>query len=327
MNEAALAESRRNLEAIYQASGDGLALCEAVFDQMGRLVDYQVLEVNRAHAELTAASREDMLTRLVSTIAPPVDPKWFETADRVLKTGIMENFDVRSPATGRWLNVRVSRVSERRFQQTFVDVSDRRLIEEQRASLLKEMNHRVMNNFNMIAGLLHLQAGQAPSPAKEQLITAELRVHVLAALHALLAYSESDADIDAANFVNELCGYLASTIERPDAVAIVCDAQPLSLPTRIATLLGFIVSELVTNSAKYAYPAPRSGRIDVRLERKEGGWSLVVRDYGQGFDPVEPGAPKGLGMQLVRRFISQIGADLVTTSSGGVAHQIDFRPR
>jgi len=315
---------RQNLAAIYEASGDGLALCEAIFDGDGHVADYQVLEVNRAHGELNQVTREVMLAQRVSTIYPPIDQRWFKTAEIVLKTGVMQDFDIRSRATGRWLNIRVSRVSDMLFQQTFVDVSERHRLDEQRKALLKEMSHRVMNNFQMVASFLHLQASSADSAAKTQLKTAERRVQVLAKLHSLLAYTESEADIDAGAYVRELCEHLASTFERPDAVTLTCIADEMPLPADKVVPMGFIISELVTNSAKYAYPAPASGVVTVAFSLGEDGWMLVIEDKGQGFQDQGKTKSGGLGTRLVRLFVKQMGAVLTSTSDGGVRHEIRY---
>jgi PAS domain S-box-containing protein len=320
--EAALRATRQNLEAIYQASGDGLALCEVFRDEHGHVVDYQVIEVNRAHAELTGATREQMLTQRVSAIYPPVDRRWFEAAEDVLDAGLMHDFDVRSRATGRWLNIRVSRVSDTLIQQTFVDISNRHRLEEQRQALLKEMSHRVMNNFQMIAGFLHMGAARAEPSAREPLKMAARRIQVLARLHSLLAYTESDREIDAGDYIKEICGYLESTLERPEAVAIVCETSDVFMPTDRAVLLGFVVTELVTNSAKYAYPAPMTGTIRITLLRQPDGWVLTIKDEGAGLSRAEPKDTGGLGTLLVQRFVKQMGAELMTTSDKGVRHEI-----
>ncbi len=323
--EAALWEARRNLEAIYQASGDGMALCRAFRNDEGRVVEYQVIEVNRAHAELTGAPREQMLSRPVSTIYPPIDPRWFDTAEKVLDTGLMHEFDIRSGATGRWLNIRVSRVSDDLFQQTFVDISARHQLEEQRRALMKEMSHRVMNNFAMIAGFLHMGASKAPDAAKAHLQMAEHRIQVLAKLHSLLAYTESEKDINAGDFIKEICGYLQSTFERPEAITLICEARDLWMPADKVVPLGFVVTELVTNSAKYAYPAPMTGIIRVSLDRQSDVWTLTIEDGGTRLGGAEPKDSGGLGTILVRRFVQQIGAELTTLSEDGVRHVIRLR--
>jgi two-component sensor histidine kinase len=237
----------------------------------------------------------------------------------------MLNFDIRNRATGRWLNIRVSRVSGALFQQTFVDISDRYKLEEQRHALLKEMSHRVMNNFQMAAGFLHMEAVHAEPAAKEQLKTAERRIQVLAKLHSLLTYTDSDQNINAGAYIKEICGFLVSTLARPEAVTIVCETCDIFMPTDMVIPLGFVVTELVTNSAKYAYPPPKTGTIRINLSPWPDGWALTIEDRGAGFGDAEPKDAGGLGALLVRRFVDQIGAELMTTSDNGVRHRITSR--
>jgi len=328
-HEQDLRQTRQNLVAIYDASADGLTLCRAIKNAQGVVVDYQVLEVNKAHETLTGATRAQMLGSVVSQIAPPVRPQWFSSADRAIKTGEMQEFDVRSTATGRWLNIRVSRVSDELFQQTFVDINARYALEEQRQHLLKEMNHRITNNLQMVASFLHLQAGSAPPGAKDQLQAAEGRVQVLANLHSLLAYTESDSDIDAGAYISQLCAQLEAMIDRPEDIKLDGACEPLHLPADKIVPIGFIICELVTNAAKYAFPDGAKGVIRVRLAPCGDGWALSISDNGRGLDPnaktLSPGPKRGgLGTRLVQTFVSQIGGTLVTTSEAGVQHVVTF---
>jgi PAS domain S-box-containing protein len=329
LQEDDLRQTRQNLVAIYDASADGLTLCRAIKNPAGEVVDYQVLEVNKAHQELTGATRAQMLGSVVSQIAPPVNPRWYSSADRAIKTGQMQEFDVRSTATGRWLNIRVSRVSDNLFQQTFVDINERYALEEQRQHLLKEMNHRITNNLQMVASFLHLQAGSAPPGAKEQLQAAEGRVQVLANLHSLLAYTESDREIDAGAYISQLCAQLEAMIDRPEDIRLDGACEPLHLPADKIVPIGFIICELVTNAAKYAFPDGAKGTIKVRLAPLDEGWALSVSDDGRGLAPKAAAVsaqPKrgGLGTRLVQTFVSQIGGTLVTTSDAGVRHVVTF---
>jgi PAS domain S-box-containing protein len=328
-HEADFQQTRQNLVAIYDASADGLTLCRAIKDPDGVVVDYQVLEVNKAHQALTGATRAQMLGSVVSQIAPPVRPQWFSSADRAIKTGQMQEFDVRSTATGRWLNIRVSRVSDDLFQQTFVDINERYALEEQRQHLLKEMNHRITNNLQMVASFLHLQAGSAPPGAKDQLQAAEGRVQVLANLHSLLAYTESESDIDAGAYIAQLCAQLEAMIDRRDDIKLDGACEPLHLPADKIVPIGFIICELVTNAAKYAFPDGAKGTIRVRLTPSGEGWALSIADDGRGLDlkPKDASAPPkrgGLGTRLVQTFVNQIGGTLVTTSQAGVQHVVTF---
>jgi two-component sensor histidine kinase len=327
--EQDLRQTRQNLVAIYDASADGLTLCRAIRGADAEVVDYQVLEVNQAHQTLTGASRAKMLGSVVSKIQPPVDPRWFTSADRAIKTGQMQEFDVKSAATGRWLNIRVSRVSDDLFQQTFVDINERYALEAQRQHLLKEMSHRITNNLQMVASFLHLQAGMAAPGAKDQLQAAEGRVQVLANLHSLLAYTESDREIDVGAYIAELCAQLGAMIDRPQDIQLDCTCEPLHLPADKIVPIGFVICELVTNAAKYAFPEGARGTIKVRLAPSGDAWALTISDDGRGLDvsaQTVSAPPKrgGLGTRLVQTFVSQIGGTLTTTSQGGVQHVVIF---
>jgi two-component sensor histidine kinase len=328
--ERSLHEANMRLQAIYDASAEGLTLCRAVRDAAGHVVDYQVIELNKALFELTGATREEMLGTTVRTLNPAANPRWFSSAEQVLKTGAMEHFDIRSPITGRWLNVRVSYVAPDMFQQTFIDVSDRHRLEEQRQQLMKEMHHRVMNNFQMVAGFLYVQSRSAEPAARVQLEAAKHRVEVLAGLHTMLMEGDADGRIDMGAYIAALCGQLQAAIERPDAVTLTCDVEPVELSANKAVPLGFVINELVTNAAKYAFPAPHAGSISVLLRQVDDAWQLTVADDGVGLGPQRRDGPRrartGLGTRLVDSFVSQLGAELTTTHASGVRHDIRFHP-
>jgi two-component sensor histidine kinase len=328
--ERSLLEANQKLAAIYNASADGLTLCRAIRNDHGALVDYQVLEVNKALYELTGATREAMLATPISQVAPPIKPIWFESAERVLRTGVMEHFDIRSPATGRWLNVRVSYVAPELIQQTFIDITDRYLLEEQRQHLVEEMNHRVMNNFQMVAGLLHLHGKNAEPVVRRELEKAQGRVQVLARFHAMLAESRSDGEVDMAAYIGALCDQLRGMIDRPEAVALRTELGALVMRSERAVPLVFILNELVTNALKYAFPPPLVGTVTVRLYPSAAHWVLAVADDGVGLAPEPAGAPGkariGLGTRLVAAFVQQLEATLVTIPGGGLRHEITFQP-
>jgi two-component sensor histidine kinase len=97
------------------------------------------------------------------------------------------------------------------------------------------------------------------------------------------------------------------------------------MPADKVVPLGFVVTELVTNSAKYAYPAPMTGIIRVSLDRQSDVWTLTIEDGGTRLGGAEPKDSGGLGTILVRRFVQQIGAELTTLSEDGVQHTIRLR--
>ena len=100
----------------------------------------------------------------------------------------------------------------------------------------------------------------------------------------------------------------------------------VKLPTALGIPLGFIVSELITNSAKYA-----KGDITVRMEKSTSGHSLSVSDDGPGLPAAyDPGSSKGLGMKIIQTLVKQIGGALqFAPRDGGRATRVTvaFRPQ
>jgi two-component sensor histidine kinase len=86
--------------------------------------------------------------------------------------------------------------------------------------------------------------------------------------------------------------------------------------------LGIVITELITNSLKYAFPPPRSGTITAQAERREPGRiELRVTDDGVGFSDLREGS---LGIGLVRSLVKQIGGQIEVRSNGGVTATITF---
>jgi two-component sensor histidine kinase len=324
-----LRRTKHSLEAIYESSGEGLVLCEAISDADGHLTDYRVLQVNRAHGVLTGIDAARLHSATARTAIHDLDERLLSTADRALETGDLQQFDLYVDATQRWVNIRVARVANGLFLQTFVDVTDRHRLDEQRQSLIKEMSHRVLNNFQMITSFLQLQAMGASPDVRQQLGLATSRIQVIAKLHTLLAYSASDTEIDGGTYLKELCSYLTETIDRPDAIRIACDCPMVLLPTDTVVSLGLITSELVMNAIKYAFPPPATGTISLTLSTDHGRVTLVIEDDGDGFTPAPDTTAQddergGLGMRLVHIFVRQIHATLTTSSGKGVRHVLEF---
>lgn len=324
---AELARAQDSLKAIFAASSEGLTLCRLIRDASGNAVDYQVLDVNPAHCDLTSASREQMLATPVSEIAPPIDPRWIESAAAAVKSRRPQTFEVYSRATNRWLDIHVSPVSGDLFAQTFIDVTARREYDEQRSRLVAEMNHRVKNNFQMVSGILQQQARRiAPPEVRDQLHATAHRVHVLAELHNSLASTPNIGEVDFQAYLVAVCDRLRSSIEDAERVRLRIEAEPATLDASYAVPLGFVVNELVTNAIKYAYPPPAAGVIDIAFARDDDAYVLRIADSGIGPPPASDTKKGGIGMQLVKAFVAQIGATLDARQSSGVAYTIRLQP-
>ena len=197
-----------------------------------------------------------------------------------------------------------------------------------RDALIAEIHHRVKNNLQMVASLLSLQAGRVRSDeAREALNSARRRVLSLSVLHKHLFERDDVENVDVGKFLEDLCVQLrGSHVGSYDArIRIVCECDPLILPTRDAIALGLIVTEAVTNATKYAYPGKRGGIINVVLTVREDRVRLSVKDDGiGGQSESDPALSGGLGRSLMDGLAGQLAGNLSIKHDAGTEVVVEF---
>ncbi|MFS2109304.1 sensor histidine kinase [Sphingomonas sp. Sphisp140] len=184
---------------------------------------------------------------------------------------------------------------------------DRELAE--RDLFLEEFDHRVKNNFALVAALLDMQRRRAKEGETAEALSSALnRVESIARAHRHLyrGGAATRGEVDMATYLEELCAALAEALFLRGAITLDCSCDHGAIPRDRAVSIGLIVNELVTNAAKHAFAGRHGGRIEVRFEAASPGWRLVVRDDGVGM-PETPRARKdgGLGQKLVDGFVRQ----------------------
>ena len=192
------------------------------------------------------------------------------------------------------------------------------LLEQQR-TLLREMRHRIANSLQIIASILLLKAGSVTSEeTKQELRAAHQRVMSVAAVQGHLQASDGIEEIEIGPYLTKLASGLASSMVGPkQAVQIKVLADAGTLPTSHAVSLGLIVTELIMNAVKYAFPKPRaSARIRVTFEKAGADWKLTVADNGAGRQQRDESATStGLGTALVAALAKQLEAVVTETST------------
>jgi two-component sensor histidine kinase len=174
--------------------------------------------------------------------------------------------------------------------------------------LAQEFEHRLFNSLQSIIGLLSLQGRNGKPEVASQLASAARRVAALGRVHHCLHLLDHQEMVEFKQYLEQLCGDLSDLLlEERARHTILVEGEPVQIPTMFAIPLGFIVNEMITNSAKYA-----EGNIIVQLKTLPGvGHSLSVSDEGPGlpagFDPTKS---KGLGMKIVLSLAKQIGGEL-----------------
>jgi two-component sensor histidine kinase len=196
----------------------------------------------------------------------------------------------------------------------------------QRDLLLREVYHRVNNNLQIVDGLLVMQARQLSDPsAKQALEGMRSRIHVLGLVHQQLMTSDNLETFDIAPFLYKLCNNIMSD-HVGDSIALYVKAIPLMVTLDVAIPLGLLVTELMTNCLKHAFPQG-NGRISVTLHRRgTRGVALTVSDDGPGSpETMLPDFPKaGLGTKIVQGLVAQLDGVLTARYDHGLSTEIVF---
>jgi chemotaxis protein methyltransferase CheR len=209
----------------------------------------------------------------------------------------------------------------------FEDVTERRAVERQiqellreKEMLLEEMQHRVANSLQIIASILLLKARTVQSEeTRLQLQDAHQRVLSVAAIQQHLRVSGQSGPIEIGSYLTKLCETLAqSMIGDSLPVSLKVEADAGTAVSRDAVSIGLIVTELVMNALKHAFPGEKPDAAIVVSYKVAGpDWKLTVSDNGNGKPDVKAGNTKpGLGTSLIQALAKQLDARLDIASDG-----------
>ena len=197
-----------------------------------------------------------------------------------------------------------------------LDVTDARLAEKlkndlirEKEVLLQELHHRVANSLQIIASVLMQSAKKVQSEeTKLHLHDAHHRVMSVAALQKQLAASKL-GDVELRPYFKALCESIgASMIRDHDKVSLDVTTDDSVTTADTSVSLGLIVTELVINSLKHAFPDERRGKIHVDYSSRGPNWSLSVGDDGVGMPEASETARTGLGTSIVLALANQLSA-------------------
>jgi len=216
------------------------------------------------------------------------------------------------------------------------DITDRRnserqlkTLSDQKDTLLSEMSHRVANSLQIIASILLLKARSVNSEeTRDHLVDAHRRVMSVAALQQQLKATGSGEKIELGDYLEKLCETLAASMigdKRKITLNVVSDLG--AVVSEQAVSIGLIVTELVINALKHAFPSDITvGHILVKYEVAGTGWKLSITDNGSGMLGNPNDRPIGLGTSIVKALAQQLEADVAIASDGSGTSVIITHP-
>lgn len=183
--------------------------------------------------------------------------------------------------------------------------------------LMQELQHRVANSLQIIASVLLQSARKVNSlETRNHLNDAHHRVMSIATLQKQLATTQ-EGEVNLRDYFAELCESIsASMIANSSHLTLTANIDDSKVDARVSVSLGLIVTELVINSLKHAFPPSRfSSKISVNYRSEGESWILHVDDDGVGFAPDAETVKPGLGTGIVEALAGQLDAEVTITDA------------
>ena len=200
---------------------------------------------------------------------------------------------------------------------------------QEKEILLKEIHHRVKNNFQVITSLLSLQRRRIKDPETAAIFDqSQNRIRAMSLIHEKLYQSKNLAGIDLAEYVSTLVHELYDNYRMSKGVvALRFSLQSLIIDIEKAIPCGLILNELVTNAFKYAFPPDlmRHPSLNLSLRTQNGNVEMVVRDNGVGLPPeIELNRTGSLGLMMVPLLAGQLGGTIECERGEGTSYTLRF---
>jgi two-component sensor histidine kinase len=330
-----------NFRGQFTSIADTFALANAIVDTVREPVlvldkDLRVIAASRSFYSAFKVGPDHTQGRLLYALG---DGQWDIPKLRVLldkiipERGTMEDYEVEHEFPGlgtRTMLLNARQVFYEGGAGTTIllgieDITARRILErekeelfQQKEVLLEEMQHRIANSLQIISSIILMKARAVKSEeTRLHLQDAHSRVLSVVAVQQQLYAARASGSVEVTAYLSRLCESLASSMIgdiRPISLKVVGDAG--SAPPRQAESIGLIVTELVMNALKHAFPRDGAeGQITVSYETAGTNWKLSVSDNGIGKpDGAFAHGKSGLGTGIVNALSHQMGAQVETLS-------------
>ncbi|GEM_PF-586413 len=264
--------------------------------------------------------------------SPWYDTAWFKTTLVVLLifqiTLVFLYRDYRQKKLNRTLSRMVDERTEELTEMNKALNASLYLTQQQKENisfLMRELNHRVKNNLQLINSLIDFQkVGNNHSQQSENLKQLQSRIFTVSRIHDLLDHGEmAEDDIQIDKFISQLAKDLVDF--SGNDIGLKLDIPPLEFQTRKLTYVGLILNELITNSIKYAFTEKQENKlITIRLINKDNLLKLTYCDNGMGLPEIDQRSSKSLGLNIISVLTEELEGTLEMKSEKGAVFNFLF---
>jgi len=309
-------------------------------DELKRCIDLiRILRFNRGFVEILNIREDQSVGPIISPYIPDGTMGVFRRELEALyegRTSIDITFENLIPgAKAKYLRMRLAIVPGHDTDWASVLVSFTDLTAEtgvrdelaalvqQKDVLMRELEHRVKNSLNIVSSLLSLESDRIAGDAERKiLMDAQSRIKSIALIYELLSRSTMGASLNCKSYIDSLAHLLQATYaaERMDIV-IELALDDFEIDVKRGVSLGLVVTELLTNAFKYAFPQ-RGGKVEIELAAQGDSIGLSLADDGIGAGE-DFKATGSLGFQLIDMLVKQMRGAIAISPKPGF--RVDIR--
>jgi two-component system, sensor histidine kinase PdtaS len=194
--------------------------------------------------------------------------------------------------------------------------------------LLKEIHHRVKNNFQTVMSLLGTQVKyQKNDAAIHAIVDSQRRIQSMSLIHQKLYQSNNLSAINMSDYIHELIDSLQESFDTGNRIRFKLEIEPIPLDLAHCVPLGLILNEAITNAFKYAFNQKKEGIIHISFKNvSENNFVLVINDNGSGLPPgISTMTSVSMGMNLMRGLSEEIGAQFNIDGRSGTQITVAFK--
>lgn len=335
LSEEALMENEKKYRTLFEYDPDYTVL----FNKYGIIVD-----VNNATTMVTGVPKKQMIGRCLyeTKILFKEDiTNLQQKFSQIIKNKENLSFEtelIDKYGSTRCLNVKITLI-EREDDILYVlviasDITEIKKFEtelknsiKEKEVLLKEIHHRVKNNMQIISSLMNIQTRYLDDEESINVLKeSQNRVKSMSMIHEKLYRSKKFDKVYFAEYIENLVGdlFYSYSIEK-GKIRPVLEIEDVKLNIETSVPLGLIITELISNCLKYAFPDSMKGILFVSLKKLGEYYELIISDNGIGFpETIEFKNTDSLGLQLVNSLTDQIDGEIDLNTNNGTEFRIVF---
>ncbi len=343
---------------IFENMQEGITVYRIVYDRNGNVVDLIIKYANPASSTsrmfINKNFRGKSITKLYGSNAVS---SLIKEVNEIVSTGKIKKYETYSPTIDSYFSFSAFSPAKNLYVTLTTDISEQKRAEQylrnahddleikvqertsellatlqEKELLLREIHHRVKNNLQIISSLLNLQIPYIKDEQSiEFLKESQNRVKSISMVHEKLYQSKNLDQINFGSYISNIVTNLFQTYDvNPGMIEYNLNLSNIELNIETSIPCGLIITELITNSIKHAFPdgdeQAKKYKIWVKLYPENEKFTLKIKDNGIGFpEDLDFKNTNSLGLQLVSMLINQVDGSIELNRENGTEFKIEFK--